>query len=140
MDIFVQVNLRCELLREQLSKGQITLKEFACQTNLLKLQFNCGVAAIKAEEMASGNTDMFKRLKKRGVISNDCLITHSPDENALTVIDCEQMKKQITREECKTNSGSNKCDWALCEQNDETRALITNRLIGRGPDIEGGTH
>lgn len=136
MYLWQQIILRMEALDRDLDAGKITLKEYACRSNGLNIRLKCGVGALKSLEMSNGNDTLEKKLKKQGLIGAGSLITHTETENRLEVIDCEHGKGQITREECKGNSGSNKCDWSLCEQNDETRALITNRLELRGPGTE----
>lgn len=131
MDVWQQIILKTEKLDRELDAGKITLKEYACRVNTLKVRLGSAMAALKAEEMTHGNPEYFARLKKRALAGNGALITHTPEEVSFEVIECEQFKRNITRNECKNTSGSGKCDMTLCEQNDETRALLTNRLEGR---------
>ncbi|MEN6440934.1 MAG: hypothetical protein ABFD97_20380 [Syntrophobacter sp.] len=133
MDVWQQIILKAEDLDRQLDSGKITLKEYACRINGLKVRFGAAMGALKSEEMTHGNAEYLKRLKKRSLAGNGALITHTPDEVYLEVIECEQHNKQITREECKNLSGSGKCEMSFCEQNEETRALLTNRLRGVEP-------
>ena len=130
MEIWQQVILRQEKLDKMYERGRITLKEYACLTNGNKTKFNAGIGALKAEDMVYGKPEYFNRLKKRGLIGNGALVTHTADEMELEVIECDQLNRKITRAECKETSGHNECDMALCEHNEETRQLLTNRLKG----------
>jgi hypothetical protein len=120
--------------------GEITidqmLTEVAASNTLFKwAHFDYKVAL----QVSPKPKDLKRLLVKRGLIGDGLLVDIAPEAAASEMIYCEAANQPITREECKNRSGdSQNISWCheKCETDRTTRALVTNRLPLRGPEVD----